>query len=96
LRKRGIDVLTAQEGGTDRLSDRALLARATALERLLVTYDQDFLALGRRCQVQGEHFCGSIFVDAALAIGQSIDDLELLALAEPPERLANQVRRIPL
>ena len=43
LRRRGIDVLTAQEDGADRLSDPDLLSRATALGRVLFSRDEDLL-----------------------------------------------------
>lgn len=44
LRLRGIDVLTAQEDNADKLSDPELLERATALNRVLFTFDDDLLA----------------------------------------------------
>ena len=37
LRRRGVDVLTAQEDGAARLSDPALLDRATVLGRMVFT-----------------------------------------------------------
>jgi len=37
LRRRGVDVLTAQEDGTARLKDPALLDRATVLGRIIFT-----------------------------------------------------------
>lgn len=45
LRIRGIDVLTAQEAGLRGASDQEHLAFATANERVLVTYDTDFLVI---------------------------------------------------
>jgi hypothetical protein len=41
LRRRGVDVLTAQEDDATRLDDDALLDRATALERVLFGMDSD-------------------------------------------------------
>ncbi len=43
LRLRGVDVLTAQEDNTDKLSDPELLDRATALTRVFFTFDDDLL-----------------------------------------------------
>ncbi len=43
LRLRGVDVLTAQEDGAGGLADPALLDRATELERVLFTQDDDLL-----------------------------------------------------
>lgn len=45
LRQRGIDVLTAQEAGRCGLPDSVQLAFAASEERLMVTFDSDYLAL---------------------------------------------------
>ena len=44
LRRRGIGVLTAQEAGRCGLPDAEQLAFATAEERVMVTFDCDYLA----------------------------------------------------
>ena len=43
LRRRGVDVLTAQEDGTDRWDDPESLDRALAVGRVLFTQDDDLL-----------------------------------------------------
>jgi hypothetical protein len=43
LRQRGVDVLTAEEDGAQRLFDAELLSRATALARVLFSQDRDLL-----------------------------------------------------
>jgi hypothetical protein len=45
LRRKGIDVLTAQEADRCGLSDPEQLAFATTNERIMVTFDSDYLAL---------------------------------------------------
>ena len=45
LRQHGIDVLTAQEAGRCGLPDPDQLAFAAAEERVMVTFDPDYLAL---------------------------------------------------
>lgn len=45
LRQHRIDVLSAQEAGRCGLSDADQLAFATAQERVMVTFDPDYLAL---------------------------------------------------
>ena len=45
LRRRGVDVLTAQEDTTTELEDDALLIRASSLGRLLFTQDIRFKVL---------------------------------------------------
>lgn len=45
LRRRGIDVLTAQDAGRCGLPDTDQLAFAAAEERVMATFDPDYLAL---------------------------------------------------
>ena len=45
LRARGVDVLTAQDAGRCGLPDPDQLAFATAEERVMMTFDTDYLAL---------------------------------------------------
>jgi hypothetical protein len=47
LRRRGIDVLTTQEAGRSGSPDVDQLAFATAQERVIVTFDTDYLELHR-------------------------------------------------
>ncbi len=96
LRRRGIDVLTAQEDNADAVPDTVLLERATALGRILVTYDKDFLTIGTAFQAEGISFSGIVWISSRTALQVCIDDLKLLALVELPERLANQICYIPL
>ena len=44
LRRRGVDILTAQDDGTAELEDPDLLARSTALSRIPFTQDIRFKA----------------------------------------------------
>jgi Domain of unknown function (DUF5615) len=48
----GVDVLRAQKDGAERLEDADLLDRASALQRVLFTQDDDFLAEGARAAVE--------------------------------------------
>jgi len=48
LRRRGIDVLTAQELGRGGLADDAQLTFALQEGRVMVTFDSDFIALAAR------------------------------------------------
>ncbi len=58
LRRRGVDVLTAQEDGAARFEDPALLDLATELGRILVSQDDDLLQEASRRQARGERFSG--------------------------------------
>ena len=96
LRRRGVEVLTAQEDGTAELDDPPLLDRATELNRPLYTQDDDLLAEARRRQTTGEIFSGVIYSHQLRSpIGRCIDDLELIAETFEPEDLKNRVEFIP-
>ncbi len=101
LRRRGIDVLTAEEDGSSRLSDRALLNRATKLRRVLVSMDgntspvmdEDLLTEATRCQRDGEAFSGVVYSrQLAITIGQAVKDLELMATALDAEDVRDRVQ----
>jgi hypothetical protein len=61
LRLRKVDVLRAQDDGTDTLADELLLNHATKLGRPLVTNDIRFHAMARKWQEEAIAFCGIIF-----------------------------------
>jgi predicted nuclease of predicted toxin-antitoxin system len=97
LRLRGVDVLTAQEDGAERLADPALLDRATELGRVLVSQDDDLLVEARRRQDAGIPFCGVVYAhQLRVTIGQAVRDLELIANVADPTDLANNVQHLPL
>jgi hypothetical protein len=97
LRARGVTVLTAQEDGSDRLPDPALLDRATALGYALFTQDQDLLAEAARRQRAGEPFAGVIYAaQRRVPIGRCISDLEVMAKVLDPPDILNRVEYLPL
>jgi hypothetical protein len=96
LRRRGIDVLTAQEDGTIELPDNELLDRSTAVGRVLFTQDIRFRALAQDWQREGKPFGGLIFGhQLGGTIGQFVKDLEFIAQASDPEDWQNMVEYIP-
>jgi predicted nuclease of predicted toxin-antitoxin system len=97
LGERGVDVLTAQEDGSGRLEDPPLLQRATELNRVLFTQDEDFLAEGARRQRIGESFLGIIYAhQLRVTIGQCVRDLELMAKIYEPVDMADRIEHLPL
>lgn len=60
LAGRGIDVLTAGKDGRARFADEPLLARATELNRILVTLDKGFHRLAKRWRAAGRDFAGIV------------------------------------
>jgi len=81
LRTRGIDVLTAQEDGTQELPDEELLARATELDRVIFTFDKDFKRISAERQRQGIEFAGVIYAQALFGVGVCVEGLYLMAAA---------------
>jgi hypothetical protein len=97
LRLRGVEVLTAQEDGTARLPDSALLDRATEQGRVLFSQDEDLLAEATRRQRLGESFSGVVYAhQLRVTIGRCIQDLELIAKATDPADWRNRVEYLPL
>lgn len=97
LRLRGVDVIRAQEDGADTLPDPALLDRATALQRVLFTQDDDLLREAKERQQAGLMFGGVIYAHQLnVTIKECIEDLTLVALASTPEEWLNRVEYLPL
>ena len=97
LRRRDIDVLTAQEDCSRRFEDSALLDRATELDRALFSQDDDFLSLARERQNLGERFAGLIYGhQLAAPVGKYVLDLEVLCKVLEPEDMVNRIEYLPL
>src|SRR4051812_14127254 len=97
LRARGVDVLTVQEDGMDGHDDPELLDRAADLGRVMFTQDDDFLAEAARRQHLGLSFPGVIYVHQRnISVGKAVDDLEMIAVVNEPEDMADRVEYLPL
>ena len=97
LRRRGVDVMTAQEVGNQESADEALLTRATEVHRILFTQDDDLLVIASAWQKQGREFAGLVYChQLAAGIGRIIEDLELLALCTTDDEVRNHVLYLPL
>jgi predicted nuclease of predicted toxin-antitoxin system len=97
LRRRGVDVLTAQEDGLDATADVVLLTRATSLGRALFTHDKDLLLEASRRMHSGDAFSGVIYVhQIKISVGQTVRDLEFLSLAGEPSDFLNTIHHLPL
>ena len=96
LRRRGFDILTAQEDGAARLPDPALLDRVTDLGRMLFSQDEDFLAEFARRQQAGQTHASIIYAHQFESIGRCVRDLEIILTASTPEESHNHLLRVPL
>lgn len=61
LRRRGMDVVTAQERGQQRADDDVLLTAAFGERRVMLSCDQDFLRLAALLSQQGTSFAPIYF-----------------------------------
>jgi hypothetical protein len=97
LRLRGVDVLTAQEDGVSQMDDGPLLDRATELDRVLFTQDDDLLREAKRRQQTGVTFAGVIYGHQLnVSVGGCISDLELIAVASEPAEWRDRTEHLPL
>lgn len=97
LRRRGIDILTAQEDGRADHADEAILARVCELNRIIFTQDADFLAIAHRWQRAGHHFPGVIYAHQLHAtVGRIVADLQLILEASACDEISDTVVFLPL
>ncbi len=97
LRLRGIDVLTVQEDGRAGMLDPTVLARATELQRVLFSRDDDLLVIAHQRQKDGVSFSGVIYSHPqGIGIGDCVKNLEIIAQVSTPEDCLNQVQYIPI
>ena len=85
LRRRGMDIVTAQERGQRQTDDEALLATATSEERLLLTNDTDFLRIHSEWLTIGRRHAGIVYWPQERPIGEAIARIHQYALLTSPE-----------
>ena len=97
LRKHcGVDVITAEEDGSERLDDDLLLSRATSQGRVLFSQDQDLLTITRQRLDTGRDFSGLVYAHhLGISIGQAVRDLELIAKILDLSDMRNHVENLP-
>jgi uncharacterized protein with PIN domain len=97
LRLRNVDLVTAYEDRSHELPDPELLDRATSLDRVLVTQDDDLVVEAAKRQKLGVHFTGVIYAhQQSVSIGQLVLDLAFIAEVGASEDVENQVTFLPL
>ena len=97
LQQRNVDVISVQEDGRSDYADSTLLDRATELERVMFSQDDDFLAEAHHRQMEGIDFAGVIYAHQKnVSLGDCIRDLEIVAKVLEPEDCANLVHYLPL
>ena len=77
LRRKLLDVRTAQADAAGQLSDEELLERATTLGSVVLTQDADFMEIAARWQQRGIPFSGPLLALQGTPIGRMIEDSDL-------------------
>jgi hypothetical protein len=96
LRRRGVDVLTAQEDNANESLDEELLERCRTLGRVVFTQDIRFKARAENWQRQNRGFAGLIFGHQQRGtLGQYVNDLEIIAKASDLSDWESQVVHLP-
>ena len=97
LANRGVDILRAVDDGMSGSHDEDILDRATNLGRIVVTHDDDYLAIGARKQMNNEMFAGIAYCHQyRLSIGQHISELVLLSATHDPDDTRSEIIYLPL
>jgi uncharacterized protein DUF5615 len=96
LRRRGVDIVAALEGGFDHRPDAEVLGRSTQHNRLIFTQDIRFKARAEDWQRTGRRFAGlALGHQLGGTIGQYVEDLELIAVASVIAEWENVVEYLP-
>lgn len=91
-------LVTVREIGRSGAGDDELLEWAAERDLVLVTHDRRLSGWALARVRQGEPMAGVVIVPGTkkFAVGQAIEELELIALYELAERLRDRVRYLPL
>jgi hypothetical protein len=91
-----LDCVATHEIGIGKFTDDKLLDWAADENRIILTHDaKTFPNFAYDKMAKGEKMCGVIVVPAQMAIGQAIDDLELIIFGRFEHEWENNVTRIP-
>lgn len=93
LRARGVDLTTATEAGLLGRTDREQLEYATAVGRVLYTFNRgDFYRLHGQYLAQGLNHCGIILAtQQRYSIGEQLRQLLELITIKTPQQMQNNV-----
>lgn len=95
LQRRGVDVVTAADEALLGATDEQHLARATALHRVIVTADHDFLVLARHRLDGDSPFPGILFILPETSVGDAVREILLRATLFDPSDIAGGIEWVP-
>ena len=90
LRRRGVDVLTAEDVGMVQIPDEQHLAFATNAGRVRVTQDKDFLRLHSAAYPH----TGIVYAPQGASIGSLVRGLMLIHDVMPPEDMVGKLEYV--
>lgn len=97
LQRQGVDVLLAKDDGRGEAPDPELLDCASALDRVLLTHDDDFLVEAAHRQRSRISFVRVVYSrQGRVPIGKLVADLLLIAEATDEEYWQSRVELLPL
>jgi hypothetical protein len=97
LRQRGFDVMRAQDDIPPGTPDSEVLSRASQLNRVLYSEDDDLLAEAVYRQRKGISFVGVIYGhQTRVSIGQAVSDLDFLLSTGDESDFMNHIFFLPL
>lgn len=92
-----LDFITAFEAGLSEIEDAHLLLWASADQRILLTHDRKTMPTHYAALLEkGEDLAGVFIVPRRLAIGQAIEELEMMIACSENEEWQNIVKILPL
>lgn len=95
LRRRRVEVLTVQKDGLESAPDPEVFSRSIELNRVLVSNDEDMLAIASDYMARKSPFPGLIFLHRA-SLSEHLEALEYIAQSAAPEDLADGIFFLPL
>ena len=95
LRRRGIDIITAADLGLLGVDDQTHLSRAIELGRVLLSGDQDFLALAKEWLDAGRAFPGLVFITPLARLGDVVRGVVLCAEVLDPADMTDWIEWVP-
>jgi hypothetical protein len=81
-----VDIVTAHQAGLSKAPDPELLEWAAVQERVVLTHDRRTMPNQAKNQIrQGMRMCGIVVVPKRLSLGETINDLVLIASCSLPD-----------
>ena len=94
LRRRGVDIVTAADERLLGADDETHLQRASELDRVVVSSDQDFLRLAHQRAEDGADHPGLLFILPRTAIGVAVRGIALVSQAKTAQDVRSWVEWI--